>query len=101
MADQQQANQGEGQPAPESNVPARGSALIEAFYPVENLLKLYFLVASVLLLPHTDKVALAVCLMAVLRQLKLPKFNKEYLMYALSNAASSCSRSSGSTRCTC
>ena len=52
-------------------------------YPLENILKLAFLPMSLLNLDYTVAVAIAVSVLALLRMLKTPQINKEYLAYAI------------------
>jgi hypothetical protein len=62
-----------------------GNSLVNIFYPIETALKGMFIVMSIFNLPYTLVVALAASLIAILRVLKTPKFNKEYLARIFTN----------------
>ena len=57
------------------------SELFVKLYPIENILKLAFIPMSLFNLNHTVTIAIVVSVLALLRMLKMPQFNKEYLAY--------------------
>ena len=52
------------------------SSLVNTFYPIENILKFVFIPMAIFNMTGTVLVAFIVTIMAILRVLKKPQFNK-------------------------
>ena len=64
---------------------ANTTSLVSIAYPVETALKLLFIVMSPFNIPFTLLAAFLASLIGILRVLKKPQFNKEYVAKVLQN----------------
>lgn len=78
-------SQGQSQARPGQNTVTEGSPLTMLFFHLEGILKFVF-IPSVFVLPnYANILAAVICILGVIRQCKMPRFNKEWGRKLLTN----------------